>query len=168
MTNLRRFLLIFALMFWQGGFMFYGAVVVPIVRESLPGPERSIITQKVTQWMNLAGTAALLVMFVDVWAGGSSGRRWRWIAWAAMVAPLPVLVWLHGEMSRQMHDPLFYQTDVRPFLLWHRAYLLCNTFQWLAGMVFTMLTVRAWRADDRDSKGSERLGMESEPERPQH
>jgi hypothetical protein len=34
-TVLRRLLLLLALMFWQGGFMFYGAVVVPVGAEAL-------------------------------------------------------------------------------------------------------------------------------------
>ena len=38
MTILRRFLVLAALMFWQGGFMFYGAVVVPITRVRLAEP----------------------------------------------------------------------------------------------------------------------------------
>jgi hypothetical protein len=148
MKILRRFLLIVALMFWQGGFMFYGAVVVPIVRVKIAGKERSEITRDVTQWMNLAGTVAVLVMFSDVWAGGPTARRWRWLTWLGMVLPLPILVLLHGEMSRQMMDPTFIQTGVMRFLSWHRAYLLCNTFQWLAGMAFVLLSLRAWRAED--------------------
>ena len=148
MTTTRRFLVLTALMFWLGGFMFYGAVVVPIVRETLPGPERSTITRDVTAWMNLVGTIAVLVMFVDVWAGGSAARKWRWVAWLGMTLPLPLLVWLHGEMSRQMMEPGFHRTDIRPFLTWHRVYLLTNTAQWFAGMIFVALSLRAWRAED--------------------
>src|SRR6187200_1173963 len=99
MTTTRRFVVLLSLMFWQGGFMFYGAVVVPIVRERLgENPERSIITQKVTGWMNLAGTLAVLAMFLDVWLGGSAQRRRRWLAWLGMALPLPIVVWLHAEM----------------------------------------------------------------------
>jgi len=148
MKTLRRFLVIVALMFWQGGFMFYGAVVVPIVREKVVGKERGEITRDVTTWMNLAGTVATLAMFVDVWAAGQTNRRWRILAWLGMALPLPLLVWLHGEMSRQMSDPTFYQMGIQPFFSWHRAYLLTNTFQWLAGMAFVALSLRTWRAED--------------------
>ena len=39
MTILRRILVIVALMGWQGGFMFYGAVVVPVLRSTIPHSE---------------------------------------------------------------------------------------------------------------------------------
>lgn len=150
MSTFRRMLVLTALMFWLGGFMFYGAVVVPIVRVRLEGtPERSIITQRVTGWINLAGTLAVLVMFVDAYAS-SVKRNWsRWIAWLGMALPLPLLVWLHSEMSRQMADPTFYTREMSGFFTWHRAYLLLNTLQWLAGMTFTLFTLKSWRLEDQ-------------------
>lgn len=130
--------------------MFYGAIVVPIMRAQLAGmPERSTITQRVTGWINLAGTVAVLVMFVDAYAS-SHKRNWpRWAAWIGMALPLPVLVWLHGVLSQQMADPLFYSRDLTPFQGWHRAYLLVNTLQWLAGMFFAVYSLRAWRQEDQ-------------------
>lgn len=150
MTTLRRTIVLVALMFWLGGFMFYGAVVVPIIRVRLEGnPERSMITQRVTGWMNLAGTLAVLAMFVDAYASPVK-RNWpRWIAWVGMALPLPILVWLHSELSEQMADPLFYSREMTPFFRWHRGYLLLNTLQWLAGMFFVVFTIRAWRREDR-------------------
>ena len=152
MTTFRRFLVIVALMGWQGGFMFYGAVVVPVLRSTLTRSDSGNVTRQVTQWMNLLGTAAVLVMFVDVWASRGA-KKWRWVAWLGMALPLLALVWLHGEMSHQMMGPSFHQTDPRAFLSWHRAYLLTNTFQWLAGMAFVVLSVRAWRAEDTAAIG---------------
>ena len=147
MTILRRFLVLAALMFWQGGFMFYGAVVVPITRARLAEP--SLITRDVTQWMNLVGTLAVLLLFVDVWAGERSVKRWRWVTWLGMAAPLPLLVWMHVKMSSQMALPEFSRSSMTSFLgSWHRLYLIVNTFQWLAGMAFTVLSLRAWRAED--------------------
>src|SRR5262245_54943571 len=146
----RRFLLILALMFWQGGFMFYGAVVVPVVRSQLEGrPERSTITQHVTQWMNLAGTAAILVSFADVWASPLDRKRWRWIGWLGMALPHPIVVVLHHFMSQQMAVPGFHSSDIASFLTWHRIYLLNNTVQWLSGMVFVVHTIKSWREEDR-------------------
>jgi hypothetical protein len=147
MTTLRRFLVIVALMGWQGGFMFYGAVVVPVLRSTLPHSESGNVTRQVTQWMNLIGSAAVLVMFVDVLASRGA-KRWRWVAWLGMALPLVALAWLHGEMSNQMMDPGFSHADPHAFLSWHRAYLLTNTFQWVAGMAFVVLSLRAWRAED--------------------
>ena len=136
----RRFLVLLALMVWQGGFMFYGAVVVPVVRAQLEGPERSLITQRVTGWMNLVGTIGLLLMFADVWAGSAPVKRWRWLTWAGMALPHLAVVWLHRELSHQMatgNDRL----DKSGFLLWHGSYLACNVVQWFAGMAFAVLAL---------------------------
>ena len=135
---------------------FYGAVVVPVVRERMRDagmmPEAGRITQTVTQWMNLAGTLAVLVMFADLWVSPAYLKRWRWLAWLGMAVPQPVLVWLHNEMSTQMADPGFFRSDLGPFLTWHRIYLLLNTLQWAAGMAFVILSLRVWRAEDARDK----------------
>lgn len=150
MTSLRRFLVVLALMGWLGGFMFYGGVTVPVVRATLEGmPERSLITQRVTAWMNLLGTLALIPLFADVYASPLPRRRGRWVAWLLMAVPMPALVWLHRVMSRQMAAPGFHDADPTAFLNWHRAYLLLNTLQWAGGMAFTWLALRAWRAEDQ-------------------
>jgi hypothetical protein len=159
MRLLRRFLSLFALLFWLGGFMFYGAVVVPIVRANVVDPNPGVITQKVTQWMNLAGTLAVLVVFVELWAGQEFLKRWRWIAWLGMALPQPILVWMHHEMSRQMLAPDFFRSDLSSFLSqWHRPYLLLNTIQWAAGMAFIGLSLKVWRAEDQALQAAVRYG----------
>jgi len=161
----RRFLVVLALMFWLGGFMFYGAVVVPIVRSELGElPQRSTITQKVTGWMNLAGTLALVVMFVNAYASPVGRQRWRWVAWVSMVLAHLVLIWLHRVMTDQMRVPGFHRSDIRPFLIWHRAYLLTNTVQWFAGMAFTVLSLRQWRREDQGEPGASATGGRTEGE----
>lgn len=153
MVMTRRFLVVLALMAWQGGFMFYGAVTVPVTRAKLEGrPERSIITQKVTQWMNLIGTAAILAMYADCWASPLKSRRWRWIVWLGMALPHPLLLWLHLKLSDQMAAPGFHTSNLAGFSHWHRAYLMVNTLQWAAGMAFVVLSLRAWREEDRDPR----------------
>lgn len=160
MITLRRFLSVFALMFWQGGFMFYAAVVVPILRARLEKP--GLITQEVTQWMNLIGTLAVLLMFADLYASPIKPKLWRWVAWLGMALPQPILVWMHREMTRQMAAPDFYLMDMSAFQTWHRVYLLHNTVQWFAGMAFTVLSLRAWRAED----GLANLGESTAPAPP--
>jgi hypothetical protein len=155
MLLIRRFLVVFALMFWMGGFMFYGAVVVPTNRIELKDmPQRGTITQRVTEWMNLAGTLALLVLFVDTYASAGSRQPSRWIAWAGMVMPHLFLIWLHTQLTRQMAIPGFHQSDMHGFLIWHRVYLITNTLQWFSGMVFLGLTLRQWRREDRSEEKS--------------
>ena len=152
MLLVRRFLVVLALMFWMGGFMFYGAVVVPTNRVELKDmPQRGTITQKVTEWMNLAGTLALMVLFVDTFASSVGGQRWRWVAWAGMVIPHLFLIWLHRELTHQMNVPGFHRSDMQGFLIWHRVYLITNTVQWLSGMVFLGLTLRQWRREDSNN-----------------
>jgi hypothetical protein len=146
----RRFLVVLALMFWQGGFMFYGAVTVPVTRSVLEGrPEPSRITEQVTQWMNLAGTFALLATFMDCWASPLARRRWRWLGWLLMALPHPIIIWMHREMSGQMAVAGFHKTDMSQFHYWHQAYLLLNTVQWLGGMLFAVQSLKSWRAEDR-------------------
>lgn len=65
----RRLLLLWALMFWQGGFMFYGGVVVPVGSRILGSDlEQGWITRSVTNYLNVAGAVALAL-----W--GSAGSR---------------------------------------------------------------------------------------------
>src|SRR2546428_9021513 len=68
-TFLRRFLVLAALMFWQGGFTFYAAVVVPVGQQVLGSDlEQGFITRQVTQWLNVAGAVALVPLAWDVLA----------------------------------------------------------------------------------------------------
>src|SRR5262245_48274036 len=65
----RRFLVLAALMFWQGGFFLYAGVVVPIGTEVLgSASEQARITRRVTVWLNWTAVVALVPMAWDVWA----------------------------------------------------------------------------------------------------
>ena len=80
---MRRLLLLIALMVWQGGFMFYGAVVVPVGSEVLGSHlQQGFVTQSVTNYLNLIGAMALAVWCWDITTGrAAGGRRLRWIGW---------------------------------------------------------------------------------------
>ena len=108
MTVVRRWLLLWALMFWQGGFTFYGGVVVP-VGSAVLGSEREqgFITRRVTNYLNLAGAVALAVWGWDLSAGrgmSPGGRRLRWATWTGLVLSLALLVWLHPRLD-ELLDP---------------------------------------------------------------
>jgi len=145
-TLLRRFLVLFTFLFWQGGFLFYSAVVVPVGQSVLAPPARqSQITMPVTRYLNLIGGITLLMLALDVLRTRDDSRRktWRWLCWLLMAAGLAALLWLHPRLVEFMdhHDhPSFYPL--------HRAYLLTSTVQWLAAMAFLLLTLQAWRAED--------------------
>jgi hypothetical protein len=146
---LRRFLAVAALMFWQGGFTFYAAVVVPIGQATVGPAEQGSITRQVTHYLNLSGIVALLALAWDVTAGRDAStvrRRGRWVALAVMATALGVLVWLHGHLDRLLDTD---SLDRAAFRMGHRAYLWVSTLQWAAGIVFAVLSLRAWQAEDR-------------------
>src|SRR5262245_57695340 len=65
--TLRRFLVLFALLFWQGGFLFYSAVVIPVGRSELPNPAmQSLVTMPATRYLNFIGGVALVLLVLDV------------------------------------------------------------------------------------------------------
>src|SRR5437660_1623910 len=75
----RRFLVLAALMFWQGGFTFYAGVVVPVGREVLGSDrDQGFITRQVTEYLNLAGGIAVAVLAWDVMAAADPSRPRRW------------------------------------------------------------------------------------------
>ena len=147
MTTLRRFLVLAALMFWQGGFIFYAAVVVPVGRAAI-GPDQSVVTRSVTNYLNLAGAIALFPLAWDIWASSTS-QRGRWLLWLGMAAALPILVWLHKLLDAALDSTTI---DLGGFYSTHRWYLWVSTIQWACSVVFVLLTVRAWRVEDGWSK----------------
>jgi hypothetical protein len=147
----RRFLVVIALMFWQGGFTFYSAVVVPIGQDVVGKSVQPFITRQVANGINLAGAAALLVLVLDL-AAAPRETRWahrvRWALWLGMAAALAVLVWLHPQIDHFMDlesQEIISRKALRP---WHRAYLWVSTVQWGFGVVYVWLTLRAWREAD--------------------
>jgi hypothetical protein len=149
---LRRFLVLIALMFWQGGFTFYAAVVVPIGTDHLGLAGQGFITREVTNYLNLSGAFALLFLGVDVACCRRRPRGvWlsRGVSWFVMVAILAVLAWLHTYLD-QFLDPDTQEVVRRSaFRLGHRWYLWLSTVQWGFGLLYAALTLFAWRQEDR-------------------
>ena len=59
-------------MLWQGGFLFYAAVVVPTGTEVLGSFEQGRVTRHVTDWLNGIGAVTL-----SSWPGTSGLTRGR-------------------------------------------------------------------------------------------
>jgi len=149
MTVLRRLLLLAAFAFWQGGFTFYAAIVVPTGTEVLgSSAEQAKITRRVATSINLTGAITLAIFACDV----VLEPRWRRSRAVTLVLALSFLVALvvlrshldvlfHGE-----HAYLDHRADFRP---WHRTYLWLHTAQWATCVVFLVLTIMAWRSADR-------------------
>jgi len=153
----RRFLLTQALLLWQGGFLFYSAVVVPIGTDVLgSGAAQGVITRRVTDWLNAAGLVYLVLLAWDVAATRDpAGRRvaarwWLWIGSAALL----YLLWYFHLLLDFFMDPGGQSVQMRrPFLFVHGLYLWTSTLHWLFGLALAWLTLAAWRAADRDPGG---------------
>jgi hypothetical protein len=155
---LRRFLVLAALMFWLGGFTFYAAVVVPIGQEVLGSHlEQGLITRQVTNYMNLASGVAVLLLGWDVAAArdpSAGRRRARWLSWVGVLAFLALLVWLHPRLDALLDLDEVRLLDAKRFRTLHRWYLWVSTFQWTCGLVYCVLSLQAWRVEDRDRKSA--------------
>src|SRR5262249_60879666 len=102
--------------------------------------------------LNISGLVALLPLAWDVAAtkDTSPRRRWgRWLAWAAMVFLLAVLFWLHPHLDAFLDLEARHVINRKPFRSAHRPYLWLSTLQWGCGVVYILLMLSAWRAQDR-------------------
>jgi hypothetical protein len=142
MSTLRRFLVIQALLFWQGGFLFYAAVVVPIGTD-VHGPFRQgMVTRHVTDWMNVIGAVAVAILAWDQLANGDSrAYRWsRWGLWFVLASGLVALGLIHPRIEPYIDSSM----DYHEFYQWHRAYLYVASAQWVAGLAYVAVMLRAW------------------------
>lgn len=155
-TISRRFLVLAVLLFWQGGFLFYSSVVVPVGQDLLRAGHSAVsqgfITRQVTIYLNLAGAVAALPLLVDILAGQEKAR-WRRLLrlmlWAGLVGTLALLVWMHPRVDDFLNTEFHVVEDMKSFRRWHRAYLWTTTVQWALGVVYMAVMLWAWRDEDR-------------------
>jgi hypothetical protein len=149
----RRYLALAALFFWQGGFTFYAAVVVPVGQDELGSHLlQGFITRRVTVYLNLAGAIALLPLVWDAIGtrDPAAWRRWlRLLLWLALAAALVALYRLHPLLDQYLDPEYRDLSDRRAFRPYHRLYLWVSTVQWGCAVVYLLLTLLAWRAEDR-------------------
>jgi hypothetical protein len=139
-------------MFWQGGFVFYAGVVVPVGTEVLgSASEQALITRHVTRYLNLSGTVSVILFAWDLAATRSGrGAYWgRWLCWLALAAGLAVLYWLHPHLNGMFRAEELTILDRPSFRFWHRTYLWVSTVQWAFAVGFAVFSLAAWRAEDR-------------------
>ncbi len=153
MVLLRRFLVLVALMFWQGGFLFYVSVVVPVGTAVLGSALRQgFITQQVTRWLNVSAIVALLILAAE-WLllpdDSIVRRRLRAGCWLVMALCQAVLHYLHQQLSLLMQGKGRIVLDPEAFYPLHRVYLWTHTLQWFVALLFLGLTLSAWKAEDR-------------------
>jgi hypothetical protein len=152
-TLARRFLVLTALLFWQGGFTFYGAVVIPIGLREL-GRLQTRVTGPVTWWLNVAGLIALVIFAWDLFPRRDR-TGWRRavgrVAWLGMAVALVVLFILHSLLIQQVEAGT--SSSDGHFQALHRAYLWVGTAQWVCALVYTGMTLAAWRREDQQQVG---------------
>jgi hypothetical protein len=161
MTLFRRFLALAGLMVWQGGFIFYAAVVVPLSTSVLGSSLRQgVITRRVTETMNVCGAFALALMAWDLGTARDPAllrRRTRIVLFVLMGVAAVMLFRLHGSLGAllddsDLTDPTI--VDRRAFRPLHRLYLWTSTVQWGCAVVYLFLTLAAWRVEDRQPAGN--------------
>jgi hypothetical protein len=153
MTAVRRFAVLCALLFWQGGFTFYGTIVIPVGARVLGSHrEQAVITRQVSLWLNVAGAGAIALMLWDSLATPdpvSRRRRTRLLLVAFQIVALGALVWLHQALDEQFDPAARTIHDRSWFQAGHRWYLHISAAQWGASLVWLLLSLVSWKASDR-------------------
>jgi hypothetical protein len=156
----RRFGLLLSLAFWQGGFMFYGGIIIPIGAQALGSEsEQGFVTQAVTNYLNAAGLFCLIVWGTVLWFDApnpSWPHKCCWTLFGSLVLGLILLeaihVWMDGLLDLRTHSI----SDEPQFRRPHRIYLAASTVQWAASLLLLGLTLKAWQLADRRVEDSPR------------
>jgi hypothetical protein len=147
----RRFFLLLSIAFWQGGFMFYGGVVVPVGTAVLGSEvEQGFITQSVTNSLNLAGGVCVVLWGITIWLDARPPlvRRICWAMWFAITAALGLLIGLHVQMDGLLNVVDRTVLDESRFRGLHQAYLTIISLQWVICLLLLLMTLQVWRTID--------------------
>ena len=147
---IRRMILLVAFAFWQGGFAFYGGVVVPVGTKVLgSGTDQGFITQPVTDYLNLAGAVCLLLWLEHLWRERRRGvTRLEWLVWGIAAISLVVLVVVHLRMDRFLIGETTTVLERGVFRGYHKIYIGTISLQWADCLVMLFLAVKRWRNQD--------------------
>lgn len=148
-----RVLCLLGLSVWVGGFMFYSAVVIPVLHDVLGSVETGYVTQRVTDFLNAAGVASLLTWWAEAWAERAAvpvrARRARLGLLAATTFLLLFLIALHRVMDGRLESG-----SLRGFYPLHRVYLLASTAQWFVNLGLIAISLVLWRASPAESEST--------------
>ncbi|MBN9119229.1 MAG: hypothetical protein J0I06_08720 [Planctomycetes bacterium] len=151
MTTVLRFLVLQVLLLWQGGFLFYTAVVVPTGTKLLGAAGQGVITARVTDALNAIGAVALGALALELRLTRDPNSRrtvYRWWAWGVALACHGLLIYFHMLLDAFMDDERRRVLVAAPFYPVHRMYLWASTVQWVACALLAWWTQRAWKAED--------------------
>ena len=127
-----RYILVLALAGWWGALTFYGAVVVPEGTEQLGSQTQGLVTQQVTQVLNLIGVGVIVLLFFEL---KRSGTRSTWTAWIVFSICQAALYGVHAWLSALLAPAAGTSVDWRWFYDVHRIYLLATAVQWGTGLL---------------------------------
>ena len=161
----RRFLSLCALLFWQGGFLFYAAVIIPTAGRVLEGKLhlRAQITGEATNWLNGVGVVVLALLLWDLASSVDSSRlrsRGRGGAWAVLFLTLAALFALHYWMDRLDPPDSAGPSDPTAFAVAHGLYVVVALVQSVTALVFLRLTVSACAQEDAQLASMKEVTME--------
>ncbi|MCX7665811.1 MAG: hypothetical protein N2112_09710 [Gemmataceae bacterium] len=148
----RRFWVLQSLLLWQGGFLFYAAIVVPIGTDIHGSFQQGLVTEQVTWYLNLIGLVCLgFLLWEMVTSQGSPLRRSRWAIWYTWLVTLLILIGLHEFLERMIPSlNLEGNFEVyQQFLFYHGVYLWISTLQWVLGMGYLLMILKAWCGNSR-------------------
>jgi hypothetical protein len=153
MTLIRRCLVLAAVMFWQGGFTFYAAVVIHVGKQVLGSHlQQGLVTRSVTNYLNMAGLIAILLWGWDIASTRDPVRYRRYLRWIFLTLLALILVflaWLHPRLDDlvDLDSPgILNRPSFRELHTW---YLNSSTVQWAGSLIQAALTLMAWRAEDQ-------------------
>jgi hypothetical protein len=147
---LRRMIVLVSLMFWQGGFMFYGGVVVPVGARILGSEtKQGFITQSVTNYLNLAGAVCLILWLEHLWHDRRNGvSKLEWGLWSFIAVQLIALTGIHLKMDHLLNVDSLSIIDPVWFGRLHRLYIVTSSIQWLTSLILLFVVVLRWNQHD--------------------
>ena len=152
-ANWRRFLLFQTWIVWQGGFVFYAAVVVPTATDIVGSPViQGFVTQEVTRSLNALGAVFHLLLAWTLIAERGT-PRWRWrVALSSLSAALMLALFALHPVLDSFLDPVEQIVD-RPkvFYQWHIGYLWVSTTQWVLALANAWLMLGVWHQRGPDA-----------------
>lgn len=154
LQTFRRFIVLVALMFWQGGFMFYGGVVVPVGSQVLGSDtQQGFITQAVTNALNLAGLVCLVIWGVNLYWERRDVSRFETAAWGTTFVLLAALVLIHLGMDEVLDVKSTSVTNHTRFGMFHKLYIGISSIQWLLSLSLLFATLLRWSRERETSIG---------------
>ena len=159
-----RTVMLFVFALYWGGLTFYTGIVVRIIHFVLNDPmDGGLITQRVTNYLQLLGFCVLPFM---IWNGMAVVRRSKRLGVMLLVltgilaASLTCLVWVHSELDAVIDSESREVIEREIFTVLHRRYNQTTTVQWISAVIFLPLAVYSWRVLDINQIRSENRTMQ--------